>query len=83
MITIYYFGIIRETVKTETEKMAYTGPMNTDDLLEELRSRNPEWRDVLAPHKIFRLAVNHKMIFEAASLQDGDEIAILPPVTGG
>ena len=83
MITIRYFGIIRELVAQETEMMANPLYSDTDQLLNGLRNRGGVWAEALAPQRIFRIAVNQRMVFDTVLIKDGDEIAILPPVTGG
>lgn len=49
-------------------------------LVELLRERYPELRDGQAG---FRVAVNRQYADLAAPLHDGDEVALIPPVSGG
>lgn len=83
MITIRYFGILREQLNISTEEFPWTAEMTTDDLMTVLRQRGPLWLAALAPEHIFRLVVNHEIIYAPVRISDGDEIAMLPPVTGG
>ena len=51
-------------------------------LLEWLLQTKPSWSEVLqAKDKL--VAVNQELVVAAARLSDGDEVALLPPVTGG
>lgn len=83
MITLRYFGIIKELLNINEEKIEFPENSNTDDLLIFLRNRGSLWKDALSEERIFRLVVNHQMIDETTPLHAGDEVAILPPVTGG
>lgn len=83
MITIRYFGIIKEKLELNREEIDFYPGMKTNELLALLRNRNSTWYEALGEDQVFRLVINHEMIYEPASIQDGDEIAILPPVTGG
>ncbi|HLU80348.1 MAG TPA: MoaD/ThiS family protein, partial [Burkholderiaceae bacterium] len=65
-----------------SEQLAWSGG-TTDDLLAELRRRGPDWDEALRPGRVFKLALNQQLLHAAAPVQAGDEVAILPPVTGG
>lgn len=82
MITITYFGSLKLLQPAGTEQLAWSGG-TTDDLLGQLRLRGPDWEAALRPGRIFKLALNQQLLHGAAPLKAGDEIAILPPVTGG
>jgi len=82
MIKIIYFGALQDLLGKKCESLAWNFG-TTDDLLKMLRTFNQTYNDALAPHNIFRLAVNERIIYEQVNLQKGDEVAILPPVTGG
>jgi len=82
MITITYFGRLKDLCPSGCETLGWPGG-STEDLLNQLRQRGPEWHAALQPEQVFRIAVNHHLLNEPKQLEDGDEIAILPPVTGG
>lgn len=82
MITITYFGSLKLLQPSGSEQLAWPGG-TTDDLLARLRERGPDWEAALRPGRVFKLALNQQLLHGAASLKAGDEIAILPPVTGG
>ncbi|MEN9560066.1 MAG: hypothetical protein RLZZ502_1277, partial [Pseudomonadota bacterium] len=58
---------------------------DTAELLQSLRARGEVWDRELAENKAFHLALNHVMLDkkQVHALQAGDEVAFLPPVTGG
>jgi len=82
MITITYFGSLKQLQPSGTETLAWSGG-TTDELLNQLRQRGPDWEAALQPGRVFKLAVNQQLQHAAVPIKDGDEVAILPPVTGG
>jgi molybdopterin synthase sulfur carrier subunit len=82
MITITYFGALKLLQPSGREELAWHGG-TTDDLLTQLRARGPAWSEALRPGRIYRLAVNQQLLQGPAALHEGDDVAILPPVTGG
>lgn len=82
MITIQYFGVLKDRVGIAEETIAWHGG-DTETLLAELKARNEIWADALAPERVFRMVINDEIMYEAAPIRQGDRVAILPPVTGG
>ena len=84
MIKILYFARIKEALGLAQESV--TVPVGVSDvtgLTNWLRQRGNQWQSELAPRKALRVAVNQAMVAMDAKIHDGDEIAYLPPVTGG
>ncbi|KPN74845.1 MULTISPECIES: MoaD/ThiS family protein [Neisseria] len=82
MITILYFGVLKQNLNTARESLAWAGG-NGHDLLALLRARGSEWESALAEDRIFRLVVNKKIGTWEDEIPDGAEVGLLPPVTGG
>lgn len=53
------------------------------DVLDALRARGEPFARELAAGRAVRVAVNHDLVAPDAAVRDGDEVALLPPVTGG
>jgi molybdopterin converting factor small subunit len=53
-----------------------------ETLLAEFVARVPEMSDILAS-PYFKVAINNKVQPKTFTLQHGDTVALLPPVTGG
>lgn len=83
MIKIRYFGSLKETLNTTEEQLDWKKGLTTDKLLQNLRQRNEAWAEALAEKNIFRLVVNQQVIYQPMAINEGDEVAVLPPVTGG
>ncbi|GAA5093333.1 MoaD/ThiS family protein [Wohlfahrtiimonas larvae] len=82
MITIQYFGVLKDRVGLAQEEIAWESG-DTEKLLTELRARDDIWSDALAPERVFRIVLNDEILYEVAPVKKGDRVAILPPVTGG
>lgn len=83
MIKIRYFGSLKETLNTAEEQLDWKKGLTTDKLLQDLRQRNDAWAEALAEKNIFRLVVNQQVVYQPVAIKEGDEVAVLPPVTGG
>lgn len=78
MVHIKYFGVIAEAAQCESEKIAEEN-MTLSQILSDLSSRHS-----LGEYN-FQVAINRKIVsnFSDQQLSDGDEIAFLPPFSGG
>ena len=82
-LNILYFASLRETLGVSQENCDVPSPPNMGALIDTLRARGEIWAVSLAPDKRWRVAVNQEMASNGTLLNDGDEVAIFPPVTGG
>lgn len=82
MIKVRYFGFLKEILQLDEEQLAWQEG-DSQALLDLLRNRNASWSEALAEENIFRLAINQRIIYQPSPIHPGDEVAILPPVTGG
>ena len=84
MIDVLYFASLRETLDCEREQFdlgAYAG--NIAGLKERLIARGGVWQDVFSQSAGILVSVNHEMARDETTINDGDEVAFFPPVTGG
>jgi molybdopterin synthase sulfur carrier subunit len=81
-LDILYFARLKDSFGMGTEQLE-TEASSVDELLTELRQRGGNWSSELAAGKAFRVARNQELVRLDATLSDGDEVAIFPPVTGG
>ena len=83
MVKVLYFAGLREALGTGAEDVALdAGVADIAALRRQLAARGETWQALLHT-KNLRAALNQRMVGEAASLKDGDEVAFFPPVTGG
>ena len=59
------------------------GSCTVADVLSALVARGGAFAHELAPGRAVRVAVNHEVVTPAHAVHHGDEVALLPPVTGG
>ncbi|GCB02031.1 molybdenum cofactor biosynthesis protein MoaD [Sulfuriferula multivorans] len=83
-LKVLYFARLRERLGVAEETVELPDGMGmVAMLLDVLRARGGVWAEELAAGKNFRAAVNQDMAGMEAPIEDGDEVAIFPPVTGG
>ena len=83
-IKVLFFAKLREVFETNQVDISFTGSDNkVSDVLMVLREKGEVWKDELNENKSFRIALNQEMVTKDAMLNEGDEIALFPPVTGG
>ena len=84
MVTLLYFARLREALGTAREELALPeSVIDVASLRETLVSRGGAWAEELATTRRVRTAVNQDMASADTPVNDGDEIAFFPPVTGG
>ena len=78
-LTVLFFGVLRERFGDEERLEQFPGA-TAGDLLRYYRVVAPDlgglWNSIA-------VAVNRQYASSAAQLSDGDEVALLPPVSGG
>lgn len=74
-ITVKYFASLREQLGKSEEHMVLESSLSVADLWQRISGRTT-LEDVLA-------AINMEYVTSDTMLNDGDELAFFPPVTGG
>lgn len=82
-VDLVYLARLREAFGRSSERLTLRGGSDIGALLDTLRARGEPWSRELAPGRALRVAVNHDVVGLETPLRDGDEVALLPPVTGG
>lgn len=84
MLILHYFARLREKLSTEREEIELPSHVSTiADLTGWLGERGPAWKEELNLSGRMRCAVNQEIAKPETQVQDGDEVAFFPPVTGG
>jgi molybdopterin converting factor subunit 1 len=79
-VRLRFFAAIREIVGCDEMERDVAEGVSTGGLLDELVSEYPK----LGPFvKIVQIAVNHEVVDLRYIVEPDDEVALLPPVSGG
>lgn len=83
MLTIRYFASLRDQLGRDSEELTWDKNLSTVAAIKNtLASRDAQWQLALNNNSILS-AVNQKMADNNSTINDGDEVAFFPPVTGG
>ena len=77
---VLLFSVLKQKVGEGRLRLDLETPVTGADLLDHLEAKHPvigEYRGVV------RLAVNQEYVSEAVTLAEGDEVALITPVSGG
>ena len=81
---LLYFAWVREQIGVAEEKVTVPDSVNTvDDLLTWLSLQSTGHATALGDRNRLRIAVNQTYVHGIHAIENSDEIAIFPPVTGG
>ena len=84
MLTVRFFSLIRAALACEQLEVAHHSELRTaDDLKRSLSNTGGEkWREALYQPNVVH-ALNQRVVNTDHVLQNGDEVAFFPPMTGG
>lgn len=77
-LKVLYFAYIREIVGVTRESIFLTKNSTLGELMRKIHTIHPRLLEFN-----FKVAVNKSVAGMRLHLKDGDEIALIPPVTGG
>ena len=78
-ITVKCFSQVKYALETDELSMELNPGQTTADVEERVRQRAGKKLDGV----LLRIAVNRIYVKEPRDLEDGDEVAFIPPVQGG
>ena len=82
MIHVLFFAQLREQLQTDQVQVSIDTPCTVQDIQDWILTQHPEWKDVIEGRPLMA-AVNQNMVSSEAIVNDSDEVAFFPPVTGG
>ena len=80
-VNVVFFASLRETMGLNNLEMS--GVADTTELINALRVQLGDNKAQILAQENIKIAVNQEIIEAPQTLNDGDEVAFLPPVTGG
>ena len=79
---IKYFAWIKDITNIEEEEINLNKAKNLDELKTYIIEKYPDLKKHMI-NEILRFAINQEYVVKNTNLNDEDEIAIFPPVSGG
>lgn len=79
MVEVLAFGIAKDIFGGTTTEVAYADQMTVATLKEQLEAQYPQLKELAS----YMVAVNEAYADDDVILSAKDEIAIIPPVSGG
>jgi molybdopterin converting factor subunit 1 len=82
MITVKFFASLKTIAEKEEEHIEVQSPISMDQLSDIISKTSPNMGDIIRDNKIM-ISVNQEMADADTVIHDGDEVAFLPPFSGG
>ncbi len=82
MITVKYFASLRSLADKEEDLFNLGSETTLERLSEEISKTAPKIGEMMRGKKVM-ISVNHEVVVPGAVIRDGDEVALLPPFSGG
>ncbi len=82
MVKVKFFAVLKGLVGKEEVAVEIEGGTTLGQLIEKLKIDLPPLKDIMQKGGIL-ISVNQEVVEKDAVIQDGDEIAFLPPFAGG
>jgi molybdopterin converting factor subunit 1 len=82
MITVKYFASLKAIAEKEEEQIEVKSSISMDQLSDIISKTSPKMADIIRDNKIM-ISVNQEMADADTVIHDGDEVAFLPPFSGG
>ena len=82
MITVKFFASLKTIVEREEDRIEIENSISMDQLSEIISKTSPKMGDIIRDKKVM-ISVNQEMADSDTIIHDGDEVAFLPPFSGG
>lgn len=79
-VRVLFFGMLKDLASSSSETLELPEGSTVSDLLKQCEARIPQLKDSLSS---LAVAVNQEYAAAATRLKSDDEVALLPPVSGG
>ena len=81
MVTVKLFAILKERARKGELILSFSSG-TVAELLQEVSRECPALADLMTPDRII-LSINQEFVKKEALVKDGDEVALMPPFSGG
>jgi sulfur-carrier protein len=82
MITVKFFASLKAIAEKEEEQIEVQSSISMDQLSDIISKTSPKMANIIRNNKIM-ISVNQEMADADTVIHDGDEVAFLPPFSGG
>ena len=82
MITLKYFASLKSIAEKEEDRLDIENPITLDQLNDIISKTAPKMGEMIREKKVL-ISVNQEMASVDTIIHDGDEVAFLPPFSGG
>ena len=82
-IKVRFFAALRERLGVESMEISSAARFDLDGLLEVIGRRLGDHAIAVLRAPNVRIAINREFVTGECVVNDGDEIAFMPPITGG
>lgn len=79
-VKVLLFSVLKEKVGRESIELKLPQPVNGKELLDRL---SLDYEPIGAYRDVIRIAVNESYVADSHAVLDGDEVALITPVSGG
>ncbi len=82
MITLKYFASLKSIAEKEEDRLDIKNPITLDQLSDIISKTAPKMGEMIREKKVL-VSINQEMASVDTIIHDGDEVAFLPPFSGG
>ncbi|MZG53287.1 MAG: MoaD/ThiS family protein [Nitrospinae bacterium] len=82
MITVKFFASLKAIAEREEDHIEIENSISMDQLSDIISKTSPKMGDIIRDKKVM-ISVNQEMADSDTIIHDGDEVAFLPPFSGG
>jgi len=82
MITVKYFASLKQMAGKDEDQFDIGAETTLQQLSEKISQTLPQIGELMRENKVM-ISVNHDVVPQDTIVKDGDEIALLPPFSGG
>ena len=82
MITLKYFASLKSIAEKEEDRLDIENPITLDQLSDIISKTAPKMGKMIREKKVL-VSINQEMASVDTIIHDGDEVAFLPPFSGG